>query len=403
MISDGTSYSRTSITHIEAGRQMPADENFWRRADEFLGAHGALVEQHGKTRSAELEAENTRGSEEWDRVDKRMAEITNGRLGHDYELLPVLPVGGGMWMPEHIDAGYLDTVRANIDQLVALENRFGGADLAGLSERFFQTVRQQVGAGRYERGIRKDLLALTGELAEVAGWLAYDADRQSCVRRLNQEALYFTRLAGDRSMELLSLQNASMHAGFLGRPEEARDLADMVLDGGFMLSPRLRALFLTRKARALAQSGDRESLRIFAKVRSLFERGTREDDPAWAWWIDERELAWHEAMCRQDLGDSRDAIDQFERAVQATPHDQIRSRYLHLAYLLEAQVRLRSWNSAHTTMRTIAPLATEVASTRTVVLLRKTLRRLRDPAMKPSRSLLGEASGLERTLEWAPA
>jgi hypothetical protein len=34
-------------------------------------------------------------------------------------------------------------------------------------------------------------------------------------------------------------------------------------------------------------------------------------DPAWAWWIDERELAWHEAMVQRDLAPGQ-SIDQFE-------------------------------------------------------------------------------------------
>lgn len=123
--------------------------------------------------------------------------------------------------PEYVDAHYLVTARRHIKQIIALDNRFGGADLAKLTERLFRTVHDRLGKGAYSPRIRTDLFALAGELAEVAGWLSYDADRQDNVRRMNQEALYFTRLAGDKKIELLTLQNASMHAGFLNRPQEA--------------------------------------------------------------------------------------------------------------------------------------------------------------------------------------
>ena len=99
------------------------------------------------------------------------------------------------------------------------------------------------GTGAHESSLERDLQAAAGELAEVAGWLLYDADRQDDVRRMNQEALYFSRLAGDRTMELLTLQNASMHASFLGRPHEALQLANSVLESRDRLSPRVKTLF----------------------------------------------------------------------------------------------------------------------------------------------------------------
>src|SRR5205807_375651 len=40
-----THYSRTTISHIEAGRQFPERE-FWEIADSAYGAHGALVAQY---------------------------------------------------------------------------------------------------------------------------------------------------------------------------------------------------------------------------------------------------------------------------------------------------------------------------------------------------------------------
>ena len=118
---------------------------------------------------------------------------------------------------------------------------------------------------------------------------------------MNQESLYFTRLAGDKTVELLTLQNSSMHAGSQGHPREALQIARSVLEGDYRLSPRLKALFLTRKARAMAQGGDGSALTLLPEIRSLFLDGVTDEDPAWAWWIDERELAWHEAMVQRDL------------------------------------------------------------------------------------------------------
>jgi transcriptional regulator with XRE-family HTH domain len=308
-----------------------------------------------------------------------------------------------LWNPEYVDANYLVATQGHIRQIIALDNRFGGADLAKLAERLFRTIHGQLGKGSYSRSIETDLFAVAGELAEVAGWLSYDADRQDAVRRMNQESLYFTRLAGDKKMELLTLQNASMHAGFLGRPYEALHIAESVLEGDYRLSPRLRALFLTRKVRALAQGGDDSCLKVFGEIQSLYAEGLQSTDPAWAWWIDERELAWHEAMCKQDLGDSKSAIVQFERSVEATPATEIRSQYLHRAYLLAAQVKLRSWAAVDETMRELQPLANEVASIRTVVLIRQILRELQAEDNKAPQRILDRGVDLELVLDNAPA
>jgi hypothetical protein len=278
----------------------------------------------------------------------------------------------------------LESINNHIHEIVALDNRFGGADLLKLSTRFFRNLRDQLGTGCYDPRLERDLHSAAGELAEVVGWLAYDAEAHDLCRRMNQESLYFTRLAGDKIVELLTLQNSSMHAAAEGRPREAFQIARSVLEGDYKLSPRIKALFLTRKARALAQSGDESALQLLPEVRDLYLSGVNDSDPAWAWWIDDRELAWHEAMVHRDLGLVTEAIDHFERSVMATLADEIRSQYLHRAYLLQSQVDNSTWDAAERTAGQLIPLSREVASTRTAVILRSISGQLAKRAKVPS-------------------
>jgi hypothetical protein len=313
-------------------------------------------------------------------------------------LLAVSPNGAE---PEFGDSDYLQSIRGHIREIVALDNRFGGADLVWMSKRFFRAIHNQLGAGTYDPKLERDLQSAAGELAEVVGWLAYDAEEHDLARQMNQESLYFSRLAGDRDIELLTLQNSSMHAASQGRPREALQIARSVLEGDYRLSTRLKALFLTRKARALAQSGDVSALHLFPEIRDLFLDGITDRDPAWTWWIDERELAWHEAMAQRDLGLASRAITQFERSVVATPATEIRSQYVHRAYLLQAQIDNSTWEAAEQTIRQLIPLAAEVASTRTVVLLRNALRGLTTGDKVPS-LLQEQAAMLSAALDEAP-
>lgn len=223
-----------------------------------------------------------------------------------------------------------------------------------------------------------------GELAEVVGWLAYDAAAHDLCRRMNQESLYFTRLAGDKTIELLTLQNSSMHAAAQGRPGEALQLARSVLEGDYQLSSRLRALFLTRKARALAQGGDESALALLPEIQNLFLDGVSSEDPAWAWWVDQRELDWHFAMVQRDLGLFSQSIDKFENSVLAIPADEIRSQYVHRAYLLLSQIDNSTWDAASRTIEQLIPLSKEVASPRASVLLRNIPRQLAARAKVPA-------------------
>lgn len=70
------------------------------------------------------------------------------------------------------DSEYLESVRSHIREIVALDNRFGGADLVRLSTRFFRTLHDQLGAGNFDPKLERDLHSAAGELAEVVGWLA---------------------------------------------------------------------------------------------------------------------------------------------------------------------------------------------------------------------------------------
>ncbi|QRP46907.1 XRE family transcriptional regulator [Amycolatopsis sp. FDAARGOS 1241] len=274
------------------------------------------------------------------------------------------------------DAAYLDSARGDLARLVALDNRFGAADIVRMSYKFFKSLQNLVGTGAYDSSLEKDFNSLIGEVAELTGWLAYDAEIHKLVRLMNNESLLYTRLAGDRSIELLTLQNSSMHAGALGRPGEALRIAQSVLEGDYKLSPRLRALFLTRKARALAQAGDESSIALFGEIESLYLEGVQDGDPEWAWWIDERELAWHKAMATQALRQDSLAVIEFERSVEATAPTETRSQYLHRAYLLQAQVDAGSWNEVEITIKSLLPLIPEVESTRTKVLLREAIAKI---------------------------
>ncbi len=295
-----------------------------------------------------------------------------------------------------LDDSYVASLRSRTSELISLDIQFGGDQSSRVALDLFRSICRKLGGRQVDGRIERDLYAAAGELAEVTGWLLYDAGRHDLVRRVNLEALHLCRLAGDRSMEFLVLQNMAMHAGDLGRPRESLRIARMMLDTA-KLSPRLETLFRIREARALAQAGDGAAARRGMRVaRSLYLDGTREHDPAWAWWINDQEFAWHQATVEADLGDWHAAIDAFHTSLVATPPQEVRRRYNHLAALLNAQIQATAWHDASQTIECVMPFVDEVASTRTVRTLLAGLDGL--DAARPSADLREAARELKSLL-----
>jgi transcriptional regulator with XRE-family HTH domain len=90
------------------------------------------------------------------------------------------------------------TIRADARRLVELDTRYGSDDLVQLATRAVRLADQHLARGLVVSRSRRDFHAAVGELAQVAAWIAYDAERQPLARQLTTEALMHSRLAGDR-------------------------------------------------------------------------------------------------------------------------------------------------------------------------------------------------------------
>ncbi len=270
------------------------------------------------------------------------------------------------------DADYIDAVRASIGHLVGLEVQHGGDAVASLAIRYFESVRRRLAAGGHPRHLDRDLTATAGELAEVAAWLAHDADDQAGARKLNMEALYLSRLAGDRSIELLTMSNMAFMALFQRHAGEALILARALRDDH--LTNRLRVIFELREARALAQLGaGAEGIRIAEQAQSAFWDGATSDDPGWAWWIDAPEITGHLAGIYHEAGHTQQAISLLQSGVETCPPQQLNNQFFRLARLLSATVEAGAWSDAEGVINRTLPHLGDVRSGRAVRVLREAI------------------------------
>ncbi|WP_431044678.1 XRE family transcriptional regulator [Streptomyces sp. P1-3] len=286
-------------------------------------------------------------------------------------------------VPDVTDGGSVEGIRAASRRLVALDNdpaaRPAGARSAvDQAAAAFAVVRHRLreghdGRGRNgpgERAERRERLAAAAELAEVAGWLHFDAGRYRAAARLETAALTWARRAGDRATELLTLQNAALRAGWIGHPRTELAIARAVLDRR-RLTPRLEAVFRIREARGLAATGRAtDAARSFARARSLLLDGERPGDPPWVWWVTADEIDGHQGGTYQKAGDWARAIPLLHRAALQQSGVTVGYSGIFGARLLAAFLGAGAWREAVRTVEELVPTVAGTGSGRTLELLR---------------------------------
>ncbi|ALG12723.1 hypothetical protein H4W33_003404 [Kibdelosporangium phytohabitans] len=268
----------------------------------------------------------------------------------------------------------MEGIRAASQRLIELDGRLGAGTVADHAIRAFHQARR-------DRGTSRDWYAAMAELAEVTGWIAFDAGRQRLATRVNREALQFAAQAGDRGIERLILLNMSLQAGYLHRHSESVAIAQSVIDTG-RTSPRVHAIALLRQARAYSRSGNRRpALRAFDHARSLFHDGVSDRDPTWAWWLDEQEIDGQHGAAYLELRDRRPGIDLLYTAVNAETPGAPNYRTIFAARLLGELTAASAWDEARAVANDLATGTTAIGSARARILLRRAVRSVRGHAV----------------------
>lgn len=212
-------------------------------------------------------------------------------------------------------------VRALTALLITLDGRPDTTDLGDLAVQAVRTAP------------RDDPAALA-ELAEVAGWILFEEERQAEAHAHNTLALALSRHSNFHDTEILTLLNSTFQRLRVGKLSEALDLAALGLERA--RSPKTRAMFALRQARVFSRmNAERAAKEALARAQEVLE-----DDPAaptWAWWIDETELNGHRAAVLANLGHLEEAASLFP------PDDGLRFREVLQAMRYRTLVALGEW------------------------------------------------------------
>ncbi|MEV5598464.1 XRE family transcriptional regulator [Streptomyces sp. NPDC052496] len=313
-------------------------------------------------------------------------DVSAAQLREDvYDRVPLLR------LDETRGSEYAQAIREASQRLIFLDNELTGMPIAEVAARTFKSVHRRLGNGEYDSAYERDIRSAASELAEVAGWVLFDAEQHDAAHRFNREALFLARLSGDRSMELLILQNMAMHAGWLGRYREELAVARAVIEQG-RLSPRIEAIFRMREAKGLAGCGAlTEAIRSFGKARSLMEHDGSPHAPAWSWWFTENEIDGHHGHAFMTVSDHAGAVPFLQRSTEQQGGPTVGYRGMAAARLLDCLLHLRAWRDAEELVASIVPTVGETASVRT--------RRLLDTAVHNGLTAAGAPPALRDALK----
>jgi transcriptional regulator with XRE-family HTH domain len=340
-------YERTSIAHIEAGRQ-PAPRTFWARADTVLNADGALLaafdefdrmRQHVADAAAERRhGEHAKQAEQWRTAGAAMPLIDSSTSGshlldatvwswqHPVTHTDAVPDAGSPVLHWLVDQGAVDSaVRAKgwrrigpsdvkriqdvRERLKDLDNSLGGGAALPMALAYLQQEVPPLLSGQYDEKTGRSLVSAVAELTLDFGWMAYDAGIQPEARRQMLQVLQLAQYAGDRLFGGRVAAAMSHQALYLGRVSDAVDLAEAARTGTKQVaSPTAVSMFSAMEACAFAAAHDQRSCFRALRVAEQAMERVRPDDEQPAWLdFDDGGVAGHAARAMCALGRPKEA------------------------------------------------------------------------------------------------
>lgn len=261
-----------------------------------------------------------------------------------------------------------DYVRNAVAHFLEHDNRHGGDHVASAAKQVWQS--EQANLTSYED---KRRLADVAEIAEVAGWLLFDANRQEEARQAFMESRLLAELAGDKPMQWFALDMLAMQDVQRGNPGEALRISEELLTNP-RVPGRVALLGRVRHARALALTGDRtRTLDALQRAQGALQDSISGRDPQWAWWVDEMEVIGHKGEALMSLGEHKEALPHLQKANELVKPNGRGALYYSVAELT-ALANVGAWRESEVTLVRISGILTRVTSSRSRARLKETLR-----------------------------
>ncbi|MEV4129180.1 hypothetical protein [Nocardia sp. NPDC049707] len=268
---------------------------------------------------------------------------------------------------------------ARVDELEHEDQRVGGAQLVGYAIEGLARAKSQLETCDFDSAAGDAFASATGELAVLAGWLAFDADMHPLARRCYSDAMALASQADDPDLTAHTClysanQSIALSSSGQASPHHALKLVDRARQLMRGRPPgRIHALIAIRQAQAVALLEDRPAFgraiaTAWREVDQAVEHEPIHECPAWLRFVNHAEVRGHEARGYGRVGQHAKAVELLETAAseQASVRNTINAR----AWLASARAAAGDLNGALTeAFPVLDHLATAVSSPRTLKVL----------------------------------
>ncbi len=259
-----------------------------------------------------------------------------------------------------------------------LDNRLGGGQLrATVVALLDRQVTPLLTEAAYSQDTGRQLAEVAAELAQLAGWMAYDSEQHGLAQRYLIQALGLARLAADDAMAAEILAAMSQQAVYVARPGQAIDLARVAQAAARKSgSAVLLAECHVAEAHGHAARDDAQACAAaLGQADRAFGQARPGSEPAWLAYFDEAYLAARMAHCFRDLGQAPQAA-RFARRSLDMNQAYVRGRAFNLALLGTALAQQGQAEEAAAVGLTALDVAAGLRSRRSTRYLQDLRRRL---------------------------
>lgn len=278
------------------------------------------------------------------------------------------------------------------------DHRLGGGHARSTLTHYLSNVAVPMAkqAG-YTDQVGRQLLAETARLADIAGFMAFDAGQQELGRRYLVHALRLAKAADNAVLGAHILTDLAMQAIYLGQPTAAVGAAEAAVGAARQgTSPSALARCYAIAARATAAAGDpTASDQYLNQAEQVLGRSDRAEEPSWITFFSARQLTVEAMYASHALGRTShvqrhaEAARLDQAAADAMPRrDVLAKSTLALSYLSKNNVDVEL---ACSLMTECLPLIGRLTSARALAAVQTARQRLADFSDNASVKHLEEA------------
>jgi hypothetical protein len=282
-----------------------------------------------------------------------------------------LPAGKGS---RAIGVADIEDIREATRAFRVLDNRMGGGRVRPTVVDYLHgNLVPLLHDARCTQEVRKELFSATAEVAQLAGWQAYDLEQQGVAQRYLVQALSMARVAGDDALGGEILAAMSHQAIWVSQPAHAIDMAQAAQQAGSRAGlPVLETEGMVMEAHAHALLNDPAACSQALKRASVTFERSGGDTPAWLGYFDEAYLAARIAHCFRALRQGKTTAKYALRSLQMDERF-IRGKAFNVALLAAGYAVQGEVEQACATGREAVDRAVALHSARAVTYIRNLL------------------------------